>query len=69
MVRCRHFTCVDHGTIVAITALTTEAQAWVGAHVQVPSYMMMGPRTFCVERNYANDIITAMVEDLEQHSN
>lgn len=66
--RTQHFTCLDHGSLVAFTILTPEAREWVEEHVAIPAHMRMGDfggshfMTFMCEAKHADTLITALLE-------
>ena len=53
----------NEGSLVLFTVETESARTWVGDNVQVEGYQWLGARSFAVDRRYAEDLMTGMVED------
>lgn len=51
----------DHGSIILFRPLTPEAEEWIEEHVQDDAQWWSG--ALAVEVNYADDLLTGMVDD------
>jgi hypothetical protein len=51
------FSALDHGSLVVVTMLSDNAEAWVEEHVEIEAYMRIGDRSFAVEPRYLGPIL------------
>jgi hypothetical protein len=52
----------NHGTLVGIVPITTEAQEWIGENVEAEGFMWLGNVLYS-EPRYAHAIADAMIAD------